>query len=85
MAELSRFFGVIIAMFGSDHNPPHIHVRYGDFDVTITIEKEIVKGEMPTRILKLVFLWMNLHKAELLENWNNVQQGLEINKIDPLK
>ena len=32
MAELSRFFGIIISMFGLDHNPPHIHVRYGDYE-----------------------------------------------------
>ncbi len=31
MPELSRFFGIIIAMFWEDHNPPHFHVRYGDY------------------------------------------------------
>lgn len=64
MAELCRFFGIIIAMFGSDHNPPHIHVRYGDFEVTITIEKEIVRGEMPAKVLKMVLQWIDLHKIK---------------------
>ena len=85
MAELSRFFGIIIAMFGSDHNPPHVHVRYGDYEVIITIQKEIVKGEIPVRILKLVLTWIDLHRDELLINWENVQKGLELNKIEPLK
>lgn len=85
MAELCRFFGIIIAMFGSDHNPPHIHVRYGDFEVTITIEKEIVRGEMPAKVLKMVLQWIDLHKEELLKNWENAQQGLKLNKIEPLK
>ena len=85
MAELSRFFGIIIAMFGSDHNPPHIHVRYGDFIAIITIHKEIVKGEMPARILKLVLTWIDLHRDELLANWENAQKGLKLNKVEPLK
>ncbi|MCL2434907.1 MAG: DUF4160 domain-containing protein [Lentimicrobiaceae bacterium] len=85
MAELSRFFGIIISMFGADHNPPHIHIRYGDFEAIITIQKEIVKGEMPARILKLVLTWIDLHKNELLANWENAQKGLELNKIEPLK
>ncbi|MBQ3689210.1 MAG: DUF4160 domain-containing protein [Bacteroidales bacterium] len=29
MPEICRFYGIIIAMFGDDHNPPHFHVRYG--------------------------------------------------------
>ena len=29
MPEISRFFGMVIAMFYSDHSPPHFHVRYG--------------------------------------------------------
>ena len=85
MAELSRFFGIIIAMFGSDHNPPHIHVRYGDYEAIVTIQKEIVKGEIPIRILKLVLKWIDLHRDELLVNWKNAQKGLELNKIEPLK
>ena len=85
MAELSRFFGIIISMFGLDHNPPHIHVRYSDFEAIITIHKEIVKGEMPARILKLVLIWIDLHRDELQINWENAQQGLDINKIEPLK
>lgn len=52
MPELSRFFGIIIAMFGDDHNPPHFHVRYGDYEAIITIQDGIVKGELPKRYLK---------------------------------
>lgn len=27
MPEISRFYGIIIAMFWDDHNPPHFHAR----------------------------------------------------------
>ena len=40
MPEISRFFGIVIAMFYNDHDPPHFHA-------TITIfalqKKERVK------------------------------------------
>lgn len=85
MPELSRFFGIIIAMFGDDHNPPHFHVRYGDNEAIITIKEGIVKGELPRKVLKDVFKWMDLHQAELSENWQRLQDGKDIVKIEPLK
>ena len=85
MPELSRFFGIIIEMFGDDHNPPHFHVRYGDNEAIITIKDGIVKGELPRKVLKDVFKWMDLHQAELSENWQRLQDGKDIVKIEPLK
>lgn len=85
MPELSRFFGIIIAMFGDDHNPPHFHVRYGDNEAIITIKDGIVKGELSRKVLKDVFKWMDLHQAELSENWQRLQDGKDIVKIEPLK
>ncbi len=39
MPEISRFFGIIIStIFYDDHNPPHSHARYGDYDALIKIE-----------------------------------------------
>jgi hypothetical protein len=29
LPEISRFFGIIVAIFYNDHPPPHFHVRYG--------------------------------------------------------
>jgi hypothetical protein len=37
MPEISRFYGIIIAMFYGDHNPPHFHARYGKHGVVIRI------------------------------------------------
>lgn len=67
MPELSRFFGIIIAMFGDDHNPPHFHVRYGDNEAIITIKDGIVKGELPRKVLKDVFKWMTYTKLNFLK------------------
>ncbi len=85
MPEICRFFGIIIAMFGDDHNPPHFHVRYGDYRATITIDKGIVQGQLPRRVLNNVFVWMDEHYDELMANWARLQNGEAPLPIEPLK
>ena len=85
MPEISRFYGIIIYMFYNDHNPPHFHAEYQDFEATIEIESGIIKGQIPRRALKLIFEWMDLHKEELLLNWEKIEQRKSLEKIEPLK
>lgn len=84
MPEISRFYGIVIAMFYNEHNPPHFHANYGEFKIVINIEDEIVSGFMPKRALNLIFEWMDLHKVELLNNWDKCQKGVKPNNIEPL-
>ena len=84
MPEISRFYGLIILMNYLDHAPPHFHVWYGDFKAIVTINDNIVKGEMPGRALKLVFEWMEIHKNELLNDWKLAQSGKTLIRIEPL-
>ena len=85
MPEISVFFGIVISMFADDHNPPHFHIRYGDYEAIVTIDGAIVKGNMPGKVLKRVFAWMDEHHAELHENWNRLQNGQEAQRIAPYK
>ena len=86
MPVLSRFYGIIIRMYfrPKEHNPPHIHVIYGDETFSISIkELEIIDGEQePTnRVLAMVKEWVLLHKKELLRMW----ETQDIHEIEPLK
>ena len=51
MPELSRFLGIVIAMYYRDHAPPHFHALYGEYEVTIEIASGLVNGEFPRRTL----------------------------------
>ena len=84
MPEISRFYGIIIKMFYNEHNPPHIHVEYQDFKAIITINEGIIEGKMPKTALKLIFEWMELHKDELLKNWEKIESKKPIDLITPL-
>ncbi|MGA3186910.1 MAG: DUF4160 domain-containing protein [Bryobacteraceae bacterium] len=74
MPEISRFFGIIIAMFYNDHPPPHFHVRHGGDRATIGIEDlALLDGELSPTVLGLVIEWAALHRLELLDNWNRAR------------
>ena len=72
-------------MFFNDHSPPHFHVEYQDYDATIDIIDGTVEGKMPRLALKLIFEWLDLHKEELMENWEFSHNDKALNKIEPLK
>jgi len=72
-------------MYFDDHNPPHFHVKYNEYRALIAIvELKVLEGHLPARILGLVVEWAELHKVELLKNWDMVKNTGEFIKIDPL-
>ena len=85
MPEISSFYGIVIYKYFKEHNPPHIHVKYADFNAIVTIEDGIVTGSLPRRALNLVYDWLDLHKEELMENWRRLENCESFLKIEPLK
>ena len=86
MPEICRFYGIIIAMFYDDHNPPHFHARYGNNNVVIDIATlRILEGTLPPRALGLVMEWASQHKSELLSDWELARSNKPPEKIEPLK
>ena len=85
MPEISRFYGIIIYLYMSEHNPPHFHVWYENYKAIITIKDGIITGSLPRRALNLVYEWLDIHKDELLENWNRLANFETPQKIEPLK
>ena len=70
----------------SDHQPPHSHVRYGDFKAQVSIDSiSILRGNLPPRVFGLVAEWALVHRDELQDNWQLVQNETLPNKIDPLE
>jgi hypothetical protein len=83
--EISRFFGIVIAMYYNDHEPPHFHARYGSQRAKILIDPPtLVAGELTPRALGMVMEWAALHRDELRENFNATMEHRPTRKIDPL-
>ncbi|HZX35733.1 MAG TPA: DUF4160 domain-containing protein [Thermodesulfobacteriota bacterium] len=86
MPEISRFFGIIIAMFHRDHNPPHFHARYGEYKAAIRISDfAVTEGYLPPRALGLVMEWAEIHKDELSKDWKLAKERKPLLQIEPLK
>lgn len=84
MPEICRFYGIIIFMNYSDHNPPHFHARYQEQEVMVEINTGIVEGKMPKRALQMLFEWAEKYKAELLRDWELAKERKQLDKIPPL-
>jgi len=82
---LSRFFGITIAMFYQDHQPPHFHARYGADEVLVEIDSGRVEGHMPRRALQMVLEWRTLHMAALQANWQCCLRHEALQPIPPLE
>lgn len=86
MPEISRFLGIIIAMYYNDHVPAHFHAKYGGHEALISIETgEVISGDLPPRVLGLVEEWRELHKGELLHDWKLAVERKPLMRIDPLE
>ena len=85
MPELSRFLGIVITMFYRDHGPPHFHATYGEFDIEVSIENGVVTGKFPKRAMRHVLEWYDLHRQELLEDWQLAARRKPLKKIPPLE
>lgn len=83
MPIISSFYGMTIKIYflAREHNPPHIHVIYGEYTSAICIKNcEVIDGDLPPKALSLVKEWINIHKEELMDIWENEK----FKRIDPL-
>jgi len=72
MPAISRFYGLVVKMYfkGSEHNPPHIHVLYGEYMGAIDIKTaELIEGDLPEKALSMAKEWTEKYRAELLDLW----------------
>ncbi|WP_295999709.1 DUF4160 domain-containing protein [uncultured Adlercreutzia sp.] len=79
------FFGIIIYMYADDHNPPHFHAIYQGYEAQFSLDGELLVGEMPRKQMRLIAAWVELHRDELLANWDLANSGQPLYKIEPLR
>ncbi len=88
MPALSMFFGIIVRMQsekGGRHNKPHVHALYGDNEIIVGIDGDVLEGSFPKKQMKLLLAWMAIHEEELQANWRLLSNGDGYFKIEPLR
>lgn len=88
MPLISHFYGILIYIYkeiGGHHNEPHIHVKYNEYEMSITYDGKILDGKLPKKQEKLVLAWIEIHKDEIKAAWNVYNDNGEIIKIKGLE
>jgi hypothetical protein len=83
--RISAFYGIVIAMYYSEHGVPHFHALYSGDDASITIANlDVLAGSLPERALRLVREWAAQYRAELEANWQRARNEQPLESIPPL-
>lgn len=89
MPSISMFYGIIIYMYFMDnkqHHRPHIHAKYQDREVVVSIpDGDVLDGSIPNAKMKLLEAWIELHRDELMADWELTVSGQNPYRIDPLR
>jgi hypothetical protein len=82
MPTIAYFYGIAIQMFYSDHNPPHLHARYGRAKAIVRLaDGQIISGELPPTATRMVREWTLAHRADLEENWQRARMRQPLEKV----
>lgn len=84
MPTIARFYGIKISIYQmqKEHNPPHLHAMYGEFDAEIDIRSgRQIRGNLPGTALSLVDRWLDIHRNELMAMWTTQ----EFRQLPPLE
>lgn len=89
MPTISMFFGIVVYMYLMDnkqHHSPHIHTRYQGKKASISIiSGELLDGELPSAKLRMVQAWIEIHREDLMADWEMAIAGELPLKIPPLQ
>jgi hypothetical protein len=89
MPVISMFYGVIVLMYYFDnrkHQMPHIHLKYGEEEAVVSIPEGIlIEGSLRANKMKLAQAWIEIHRDELMADWELAVNGQQVFKIEPLR
>ena len=89
MPTISMFYGIIITLYFFDderHKLPHIHAKYQDQSASFSIrDGNLLAGTLASAKTRLVQAWIEIHREELMADWELAVSGQPPFKIEPLR
>ena len=88
MPELSRFAGISIYMYSEPNSPhkyPHIHAEYQGQEAVVSLDGIVLEGDLPSKKLRTLLVWVDMRQKELQENWDLLSAGKRFFKVEPLR
>lgn len=88
MPAISMFYGILVRMFFRDtdrHKLPHFHAEYQGKHAAYSIrDGAVLAGSLPPNKHKLVVAWIEIHRDELLADWELAVSSLPTFRIKGL-
>ena len=72
-------------MYYDEHNPPHFHAKYDGEEALIMMDGNIFSGTLPQPQYRLVKAWLEIHRNEILEDWEDAREGRDLTSIRGLR
>jgi len=89
MPVISMFYGIIVSLYFVDrkqHHEPHVHAKYQDAEAIVSIRAgKVLDGRLPPAKMRLLLAWIEIHKDELVADWELAVDGQQPYRIEPLK
>ncbi len=91
MPVISMFYGIIVMMYFLDNKKHKLPsrtcgIKYNEYEAVFKIpEGEVIEGSLPDTKRKLVEAWIEIHREELMADWELAVNGSQIFNIEPLK
>ena len=65
---------------------PHIHIRYQGYKASVSItDGSLLGGDIPQKQLRMVQVWIDIHRDELMADRDLAVAGEEPFRIAPLQ
>jgi hypothetical protein len=89
MPVISMFYGIIVSLYFQDnrrHHRPHIHAKYQDDEAVIAIpDGEVLEGHLPPGKMKMVLARVEIHRDDVMADWNLAVNGQQPFRVEPLR
>ncbi|WP_421848500.1 type II toxin-antitoxin system toxin DhiT [Marinomonas sp.] len=88
MPEIDALLGLSFCLYFFDnqqHKLPHLHVKYGDYELIIAIEtSECLEGYLPSKQRKRAEAHITMYRYQLMQMWNKAVKGENPGKLEDL-
>ena len=78
MPEVTRFFGIVVRMYFSDHDPAHFHAEYGEHEASLKLKRSPSSGESSRGGL---WRWYSNGRPFIARNSERTGNGLVVERL----
>lgn len=70
-ARVSEHNGISFNIYTHDHNPPHVHIKYAEYEIKVSlVDFSVIKGNLPHNKEKEAISWVKKNQIKLLNDWS---------------